>query len=315
MGFFNFLKKFAKVTLIATLIAVILLAVIYIIIYLRTPKPKDGELEIPLPMEATSSKFDIQIFLPENNEVVNSLKTTIVGKTVYKKQVILVTSKGDFYSVQPKEDGTFSQEIDVDWGSNEVSAYVFPDNLSSRTKKTTFYYLPDESLGDNDIVTAGKVRHIATKDFLFSSERFGMSTVTVDEDTQVFNYIDDSNKTPITMFNLKLEGDTTIISEKTGQKDFVAKKVYVKPLFSSFVGEVKGVASTIILKPRYGWETEVITHLLPDFTVKRYNKEDNTFSQVTQDDVIEGSKVLVDFLQIPYKNSEIELKTILLLDM
>jgi len=82
--------------------------------------PENETSPQPTPKLISTTANVLTIDSPQNESIVNNSKITIVGKSSPKSIIIVTTSKKT-YSLNNEEDGSFSVDVDLDSGANQIN--------------------------------------------------------------------------------------------------------------------------------------------------------------------------------------------------
>ncbi|OGE44204.1 hypothetical protein A3B45_05505 [Candidatus Daviesbacteria bacterium RIFCSPLOWO2_01_FULL_39_12] len=130
-------KFFVLANIVIVISALVFFGSIYYILYLSdqppqsllgerllTQKPKTLIIDLNQP-EADSLSFDSSILLS--------------GKTLPNVEVLVFSDTSDFV-IKSKSDGTFTLNLELEEGVNQISVVVFDANGESKTIKRSVYY-------------------------------------------------------------------------------------------------------------------------------------------------------------------------------
>lgn len=301
--------------MVGIVLGIIVVGVLYYFLHKKDPPQVIDTTVVKTYEEVSGERSDLELYLPLNNELLKQDKTTIAGKTIYVNDpVIVVTGLGDFFTVKPDSNGTFSLDVPVGVGPNRVTVYAFPKESFGKNKQKTFFYFPEEEIGVDDQLTLGKIRHVATSDFLLSGIAGGLYEVSPLVGIPYYRYEDDGSRNSINPNLLRMEEMVTVVgSPSASTKKLKAKKVIAKPLYTSFVALVKEVGDSITLQPKTAWGTAIKLVPLKNFSVQKYDPVNGVFSPATQNEVMNGDKVLVDGLEEELKTDIFYVRNLVIL--
>ena len=275
------IKTILIICLIGIILGIIVIGLLYYFLHKQSP-PQVNDIAVKTYEEETGEKNDLEIYLPLSNELIKQDKTTIAVKTIYVDDpIIVVTSRGDFMALKPAANGTFSVDVPVEIGPNRVTVFAFPQNYFGKSKQKIFFYFPKEEIASYDQLTVGKVRHVASKNFLLSGITGGLYEVSPLSGIPYSRYEDDGSKNTINPNLLIMEEIVTVVGTSSADpKKLKAKEVIAKPLSISFAALVKESGESIILQPKNAWGSDIKLIPYKKLIVQKYDPIKNVFEQL-----------------------------------
>lgn len=112
---------------------------------LPIPSPSLAQKLTPTPTGSAtnSSKISLEIFEPKNNDLINTEKVTLTGRTSPKTAVVIADEQNES-TLLSDANGNFSQEITLIGGENRVRVFAFDENGNEATFELTLVYTTAE---------------------------------------------------------------------------------------------------------------------------------------------------------------------------
>ena len=108
-------------------------------VYYYMSKNKPSSYSQTGPVTSTPASLNLNLDSPDDNLLVFTSSIVISGKTLPNLNV-LISSNSDDFVIQSKEDGSFSGDLDLTSGPNEITVVVFDAGGDQREAKRTVYY-------------------------------------------------------------------------------------------------------------------------------------------------------------------------------
>lgn len=105
----------------------------------NTTRPKGASTEASPTPEAIGQEFKITLAKPENNDVVTENSVTVSGITKPLSWITVAGESSD-YMIQSSEDGSFSQDVELAPGVNQIKITAFDSQGSQSTEKVLVVY-------------------------------------------------------------------------------------------------------------------------------------------------------------------------------
>ncbi len=243
----------------------------------NTPRPKAG-----------SSEFQIVLAKPENNDVVAQGQTTVSGIT---KSLAWLTISGeeDDYVIQADENGTFTQDVNLIPGVNQIKVTAFDREGNQSIEKVLVVYSSSfqtktSTTTSSDATNEASIRQkVAAKvEELFNKPKAYIGTVTDITDSTIQIKTTDSQ---IKQISTASDGITVVKTSPSNKVvkltdiaigDFIVSMGYVNS--SSVLLAQRILITDPITEPKvnstYGTVTEVTKKILT-ITSLRDNKNNN----------------------------------------
>ena len=135
-------KFFIVSHILILLLAFVFLGWLYFILYLGNPSESTVKLGEKLFTQKPQTLL-IDLDQPDEDSLIFESSILISGKTAPYTDVLIFSDEEDLI-VKSKNDGSFSQSLDLNEGVNKVTALVFDANGQSRFVERSVFYSKDK---------------------------------------------------------------------------------------------------------------------------------------------------------------------------
>jgi len=123
-------------TISALLILILGLAIIFgLSYYLNLPKPKGISFK---PVTSAPASLTLELNSPDDDLLVFTSSVVVSGKTSPKLPVLVTTASEDLV-IEAKADGSFSTDLTLTPGINEITIVTFENGEQRELKRTVYY--------------------------------------------------------------------------------------------------------------------------------------------------------------------------------
>lgn len=121
------------------LIAILLLTTLGSVYYLLTKSKANPSYSQTGPVTTQPASLNLNLDSPDDDLMVFNSSVVVSGKTL-PNIYVLVSSDSDDFIIKSKEDGTFSGDLELELGQNELTVSAFDSNGDFREAKRTIFY-------------------------------------------------------------------------------------------------------------------------------------------------------------------------------
>lgn len=121
------------------LIAILLLTTLGSVYYFLTKSSANPSYSQTGPVTTQPASLNLNLDSPDDDLMVFNSSVVVSGKTL-PNIYVLVSSDSDDFIIKSKEDGTFSGDLELELGQNELTVSAFDSSGDSREAKRTIFY-------------------------------------------------------------------------------------------------------------------------------------------------------------------------------
>lgn len=130
-------KQFIISQLVIFIVALIFLGGLYYILNIQYPQPKERFSQGPVTTEPKTLRIDLD--QPDEDALFFKPEIIISGKTGPNLEVLITTESKDLV-IKSKSDGKFSTVLELEEGSNKITAVVFDAGGDFRSQERNVYF-------------------------------------------------------------------------------------------------------------------------------------------------------------------------------